>query len=211
MGEDQALEQLRAILAQSQYQSDRSVPWWQQLLAPVFDLAWRLLGQFAQLVLDSTSGRQGALGVVLFGVSALVLVLAVAYLARAVRLSVVSEARLQGASLAERRERSDELWRNAQRKAAAGELGEALQLAYLSALYALDERALVHVEINLTNREHAQRLAQHYPALADSFSGLVEGYERVRYGRATVAPETFKNFSERAQCVRAAALSGAAA
>jgi hypothetical protein len=211
MGEDQALGQLRAILAQPQFQSDRSVPWWEQLLAPVFDLAWRLLGEFAQLVLDSTSGRQGALGVVLFVASALVLVLAAAYLTRAVRLSVVSEARLQGANLAERRERSDELWRSAQRKAAAGELAEALQLAYLSALYALDERALVHVEINLTHREHAQRLAQRYPALADSFSGLVEGYERVRYGRATVAPETFEDFRERAQRVRSAALSGAAA
>jgi hypothetical protein len=140
-----------------------------------------------------------------------VLVLATAYLVRAVRLSVVRETQLRSASLAERRERSDELWRTAQQLAAAGELGEAVRVAYLSALYALDERALLHVERNLTNREHAQRLQQQYPALGDSFGELVERYERVRYGRASVAAETFSDFSARAQHVRSAALEGSAA
>ena len=169
-----------------------------------------LLGQFVQLVVDSTTGREGALGVVLLLVSTAVLVLAAAYLIRAVRLSVVREAQLRGASLVERRERSDELWRSAQQKAAIGALGEALQLAYLSALYALDERALVHIQTTLTNREHAQRLAREYPSLGDSFAQLVERYERVRYGRASVQTETFEDFSLRAQRVRAAALSGGA-
>jgi len=211
VSENDALAALQAILTQPQFEADRSVPWWQQLLAPVFNLAWSLIGQFVQLVLDSTSGREGALGSVLLVVAASVLVAAIAYLVRAVRLSVVRETQLRGVSLAERRERSDELWRSAQAKASAGELQEALRLAYLSALYALDERALVHVDVNLTNREHARRLAEHYPALADSFAELVDGYERVRYGRASVPIETFEAFSARAQRVRTAALSGAAA
>jgi hypothetical protein len=211
VNEDQALGTLRAILAQPQFQSERSAPWWQQLLAPVLDVLWTLLAQFVRLVVDSGTGREGALGVVLLVASAAVLGFAIAYLGRAVRLSVVGEARLRGGSLAERRVRSDELWRSAQQKAAAGELQAALQLAYLSALYALDERALVHVEINLTNREHAQRLAREHPALGDSFTELVERYERVRYGRASVASEAFEDFSARAQHVRDTALSGAAA
>jgi hypothetical protein len=209
--EDQALATLHALLAQPQFQSERSVPWWQQLLTPVFNLLWTLLAQFVQLVVDSTTGREGALGVVVLVISAALLVLAIAYLIRAVRLSVVREARLRGLSLAERRERSDELWRTAQQKAAAGELQAALQLAYFSALYALDERALVNVEINLTNREHAQRLAQEHPALGDDFGQLVERYERVRYGRASVAFEAFEDFSARAQRLRASALSRGAA
>jgi hypothetical protein len=211
MSEDEAVATLQTVLAQHQFQSDRSVPWWQQLLAPVFDLAWSLIGQFVQLVLDSTSGREGALGSVLVVASLALLVAATGYLVRAVRLSVVRETRQRGASLAERRERSDELWRTAQQRAAAGELQEALRLAYLSALYALDERALVHIDVNLTNREHAQRLARDYPALGASFTELVDGYERVRYGRASVAADAFDEFSARAQRVRGAALSGSAA
>ena len=92
--------------------------------------------------------------------------------------------------------------------AAAGEYAQALRLLYLSALYALDERALLHVEFNLTNREHARRLKQTYPALGDSFAELVDRYERVRYGRASVAADSFAEFSGRARRVRSAALGG---
>jgi hypothetical protein len=211
MNEDQALTHLQAILARPEYQVDRSVPWWQQLLAPILGIAWRLLAQFVQLVLDSTSGRQGSLGIVAVLASAAVLIAAGAYVLRAVRLSVVGETRLRGASLAECRQRSDELWRQAQQLATLGKLDEGLQMAYLSALYALDERALLRVEINLTNREHAQRLARQHPALGEPFNDLVERYERVRYGGASVAAETFTDFSARAQHVRSAALEGSSA
>jgi hypothetical protein len=206
MDEAQALARLHEILAHPEYQVDGSVPWWQQLLAPVLDLGWRLLGQFVQLLLNSASGREGSLGAVVVVVCATVLVIAAAYLLRAVRLSVVSETRLRSASLAERRQRSDDLWRTAQQLAATGKLDEALRMAYLSALYALDEHALLHVEINLTNREHAQRLAQQHPTLGEPFNELVDRYERVRYGQAPVAADSFTDFSTRAQRVRSAAL-----
>jgi hypothetical protein len=211
MSEDEALQQLHAILARPEYQFDRSLPWWQQLLAPLLDFAWRLLSQLIQLVLDTSAGREGGLGLgVLIG-SVLVLAVALLYLVRAVRLSVMREAALRGASLAERRERSDQLWQTAQQLAATGQYAEAVRCLYLSALYALDERALLHVEFSLTNREHAQRLKRAYPSLGDSFGELVERYERVRYGQADVAPDGFAEFSGRAQRVRSAALEGAGA
>jgi hypothetical protein len=211
MGEDQALAQLHAILARPEFQFERSVPWWQQLLGPVIDFAWNQLGLLIQLVLDASSGRQGSVGIVVLVVCAAVLIFATAYLVRAVRLSVVRETQLRSASLAQRRERSDQLWRTAQQLAAAGELVEATRLAYLSALYALDERALLHVETNMTNREHAQRLKEQHPVLGSSFDELVERYERVRYGRAPVGAEAYTDFSARAQRVRSAALEGSAA
>jgi hypothetical protein len=136
---------------------------------------------------------------------------AVLYLVRAVRLSVTRESALRGASLAERRDRSDHLWQTAQQLAATGQYAEAVRSAYLSALYALDERALLHVEFSLTNREHAERLKRAYPSLGDSFGELVERYERVRYGQADVASVGFAEFSGRAQRVRSAALEGAGA
>src|SRR5215471_19340418 len=104
MGDDQALMRLHEILARPEYQVDRSVPWWQELLAPVLDVAWRLLTQFVELVLDSTSGREGSLGILVVLAATVVLILAAAYLLRAVRLSVVRESRVRTTSLAARRQ-----------------------------------------------------------------------------------------------------------
>jgi hypothetical protein len=209
MSEDEALQHLHAILASPDYQLDRSVPWWQQLLAPVLQFAWRQLSSLLQLILDTSAGREGGLGLAVLLGSVLVLGAAVAYLVRAVRLSVMRDSALRRASLAERRERSDQLWQTAQQLAAVGQYAEAVRFVYLSALYALDEHALLHIEFSLTNREHAQRLKRAYPSLGDSFGELVERYERVRYGQADVASDGFSEFSGRAQRVRAAALEGA--
>lgn len=211
MPEDQALQRLSEILARPEYQVDRSVPWWQQLLQPVFDFLWNLVARLAEILVASATGQEGALGWSVVFACVVLLVAAAVYLVRAVRLSVTRESRLRTASLAERRERSEQLWQSAQKFAAAGELSEAVRMAYLSALYALDERALLHVETNLTNREHARRLQQFHPALGESFSELVESYDRVRYGHVSVGADTYAAFSGRAQRVRSAALQGSAA
>src|SRR3954471_4742999 len=110
MSEDQALALLRSILARPEYNVERSLPWWQQLLEPVFDFLWGLLTQLVELVYESSTGRQGGLGLVVLGVCGVVLLIGVVYVVRAVRLSVVRENELRNASLAERRDRSDQLW-----------------------------------------------------------------------------------------------------
>ena len=168
MGEDQALERLAEILARPEYQAERSVPWWQQAFGPLLDLIGYVLARLVQTLTDSATGREGWLGIVVLGVCAVLIVVVVVYLARAIRLSVTRDTRLTSASLSERRERSDQLWRSAERFAASGELAEAVRLLYLSALYALDERALLHVERALTNREHARRLDQLHPTLGQA-------------------------------------------
>ena len=211
MGEDQALERLQAILARPEYRVEDSAPWWQQLLQPIIDLIWQLLAQLWQLLTATVTGREGGLGLVAAVASLAVLAAAAAYLVRAVRLSVLRDSAVRTATLAARRQRSDQLWQTAQQLAAAGQLSEAIRALYLSALYALDEHALLAIEPNLTNREHAERLARGHPVLADSFVDLVDRYERVRYGSASVVPATFAELSARAQSVRTAALEPAAA
>jgi len=211
MGEDQAIDRLREILARPEYQVDQTLPWWQQLLAPLLDFVWSLISQLIQMVLASTAGREGPVGAGVLVVCMALLVAVGVYLARAVRLSIVGERQLRAASLTERRERSDQLWRAAEELAAAGRLSDAVRLAYLSALYALDERMLLHIESNLTNREHAERLKQQYPSIGESFSDLVERYDRVRYGHLAVAADGYAEFSGHAQRVRSAALEGSAA
>jgi hypothetical protein len=211
MGEDQAIDRLREILARPEYQVDQTLPWWQQLLAPLLDFVWSLIGALLQVVLASMAGRDGPIGAgVLVGCLALLIAVGV-YLARAVRLSILRERQLRSASLTERRERSDQLWRAADKLAAAGRLSDAVRLAYLSALYALDERMLLHIESNLTNREHAERLKQQHPSIGQGFTDLVERYDRIRYGQLSVAADGFVEFSGHAKRVRVAALEGSTA
>ena len=207
MDEDQALAALREILARPEYQVDRSVPWWQQLLAPVADFVWSAVARLVQMVLDSANGREGLYGLGVLAVCIVLLAIVASYLMRAVRLTMVRDNQVGRASLAERRERSERLWQMAQQAAAAGQHADAIRLLYLSVLHALDERALLHIEANLTNREHAERLRALHPSLSDGFTRVVDQYDRVRYGHAAVSAAVFEDFSSRAQRVRAAALS----
>jgi uncharacterized protein DUF4129 len=209
MPEDQALDRLQAILARPEYRFDDTTPWWQQLVTPLLESAWSLLGRLIELIVASSTGREGVIGIVVLVLACVCVLAALAYLIRAIRLSVARDSALRSASLAERRERSDQLYQAAQQAAGAGNYAQAVRLLYLSALYALDERELLHVERSLTNREHAERLRLAHPAVADSFADLVDRYERVRYGRAAVAAEAFAEFSGRAQHVRSAVLESA--
>jgi hypothetical protein len=109
---------------------------------------------------------------------------------------VVRESRLAAESRAERRERSDQLWASAQALAARGDWPAAVRVAYLSALYALDEHALLHVQSALTNREHATQLARAHPELGTTFADLVLAYDRLRYGRYPITAEAFRDLSQ---------------
>lgn len=208
MGEDAALGRLHDILARPEYQVDQAGPWWEQLFAPVFDLLGYLLARFVQTLVDTTAGREGWFGVGIAAVCALLFVVVSVYLVRAVRLSVTRESRVGSVRLAERRERSDSLWQTAHQLAAAGELAEAIRLVYLSALYALDERALLHVESSLTNREHARQLSLNHPEVAPTFAEVVQHYDRIRYGRFPVSATTFSELSARVARARSASLQG---
>jgi hypothetical protein len=208
VGEDQALARLREILARPEYQVDQARPWWEKLLGPVFDLLGYLLARLVQIVADTTSGREGPFGIGVFGVCVALIAVVSVYLIRMVRLSVMRDSQVGSASLAERRERSERLWQTAQQLAAAGQLAEAVRLLYLSALYALDERALLHVESSLTNREHAGQLSRSHPDLGRTFFEVVDRYDRVRYGRFPITETTFTELSGLVARARTASLQG---
>jgi hypothetical protein len=210
VGEDEALARLRDVLARPEYQVDQSRPWWDQLLAPVYDLVTYLVGRLIQIVADAIDGRQGAYGLGVLSVCLVLVVVVLVYLVRSVRLAVLRDGRIASASLAERRERSERLWQTAQQLAAAGQLAEAVRVVYLSALYALDERALLHVESSRTNREHARQLLGLHPDLGQTFLDVVERYDRLRYGRFPITEATFSELSGLVARARVASLQGAA-
>ena len=113
------------------------------------------------------------------------------YLVRAVRLSCTRDSQV-GLGLAGRAARA--LGAAVADRATArrgGQFAEAVRVVYLSALYALDERALLHVESSQTNREHARPAQPRASGLAETFGEVVERYDRVRYGRFPVTEQTF--------------------
>jgi hypothetical protein len=155
---------------------------------------------------DAATGREGWFGLGVEAACVALVALVAVYLVRAVRLSVTRESRVGSVRLADRRERSDRLWQTAHQLAAAGELAEAVRIVYLSALYALDERALLHVKSSLTNREHARLLSQLHPDIGHTFSEVVQDYDRIRYGRSPVTETTFAELSNRVARARSASL-----
>jgi len=204
MSEDQALEQLRHILDRPEFQSNESLPWWQQLLVTVADVLLNLWAQMYQSVADSANGREGYLGLAVLVVGLCVAVAVGVYLVRSIRFALVRDTRATAESRAERRDRSDRLWESAQRLANAHDWAGAIRAAYLSALYALDEHALLRVESGLTNLEHARRLTREHPELGGSFSELVQCYDRLRYGRHPITAQAFTELSGLVARARAA-------
>ena len=71
----------------------------------------------------------------------------------------------------------------------------AVRAAYLSALYALDEHAVLHVQSGLTNREHAAQLVRLHPEYGATFAELVQRYDRLRYGRYPITADVFAELS----------------
>jgi hypothetical protein len=210
MPEDQALARLQAILARPEYQATDTRPWWEQLVAPVLELIVYLFGRLVEAIVDASTGRQGWIGFVALAICVGLFAFAGVYLVRAIGIAIRRDDALQTQTLAERRQRSERLWQSAQELAARGEWSDAIRALYLSALYALDERSLLHVESSLTNREHARVLERGHPELAATFAPVVESYDAVRYGGSAPSPATFADLSALVTRARSAALGGVA-
>ena len=206
MRSDEALERLHAILAQPDFKVEQSRTWWDRIWSAATEPVVDGIGQLVRLLTASLAGQEGWLGLAAVGLASIVLLLGALAVIRAIRLTMVRELRLGSATRAERRQRSDQLFREAERLAAEGRFAEATRAAYLSALYALDERALLRFQGGLTNREHAAQLRREHPELGESFAELVQGYDRVRYGHYPVTADAFAQLSGLAARARARAV-----
>jgi len=205
MSEEQALDRLHAILARPDFRGGSAPSFWEQIQATIVD--W-LFNQFAvlwQSVRGAANGQEGWLGLGALAFAVVILAAVVLYLVRSVRLAVLREGKLAAESRAERRERSDQLWSTAQALAARRDWPGAVRAAYLSALYALDEHALLHVQTALTNREHATELTRAHPELGSTFAELVRAYDRLRYGRDPITAQAFADLSHLVAQARALA------
>ncbi len=223
MTEAQALERLRLILARPEFQPQPG-PFWERWFTAVRDwLADRLLDLLGLLrgapALDIRN--LNAVQVVALIIALMAVAGVVFFVARGVGLAVSRDARLRAATSARVRARSDQLWQEGQALAQSGRFAEGCRALYLSALYALEEHGLVRVEVAQTNREHAERAVRAEPGLArsshlpdgvaakarsalpgtrnadlgETFSSLVQRYDRLRYGHYEVDRTGFDEIS----------------
>ncbi|MGH2366693.1 MAG: hypothetical protein ACRDI2_00715, partial [Chloroflexota bacterium] len=171
--EAQALEQLRAILDRPEFQAQaRPIweRWWMAFKEWLYDSIVRLFQSGPAF----PSGWAGWLQLAILLASIAAAVVVIAFVLRAIGLSVTREAELRTRAAARSRERSDRLWREGQALAGAARFAEATRALYLSALYALEEHGLLRVQEAQTNREHAERAVRAHPELAETFVRLVQ-------------------------------------
>jgi len=205
VGEDEALQRLQDVLAAAEFRPRPAVDFWQWLRQMVADAVYNLAVGMWQSVADAAGGRAGLLGVAGLLVTGALLVVGTVALVLAVRGVIVPHGPSAALDEEERRRRSDALWRQALSLADAGDFGDASRVAYLSALYALDEHALLRLQVGMTNREHARRLEQEHPAPGAPFAQLVQLYDALRYGQASVDAATFGELRALVERARAAA------
>lgn len=199
--QQQALEQLHQILARPEFQPPEQNP-----IAAFFGFIGKivldLFSSMWQVLRDGARGEEGPIELIIVAVALLALAVIVVFVARAVRQSLSSDATVAANQRQQRRERSDELWRQAQQAAVTGEYARATRLLYLSALYALDEHAVLRVQVALTNREHASRLASDHPEMGPMFADLVRQYDQLRYGGLRADADAFQRLNSLAAQAR---------
>ena len=206
MDEASALERLRSVLAQPAFLAPEHRSLRDRLVRAAWDLIYDFVMGFITPAASAADagGTEGGLQWTVMLAWAVVIFALLAFAWRALRLTVLATATGSAPDARLRRERSDELWREAHDLAAAGRLQDAARALYLSALYALDERGLLRVRPGQTNREHALAAAQAHPEASGAFADLVERYDRVRYGGYPVSRQAFAELSKLAERTRAA-------
>jgi hypothetical protein len=90
-------------------------------------------------------------------------------------------------------ERSPDEWRaEAERLLDAGDPGRAVRALFLCLLVTLHRSGAIEVRPSATNWEHGRRLARRWPDAGQAFTGLVELFDRVVYGRREAAVADFE-------------------
>lgn len=187
------------VLSQPEFQWKERPPskleqWWTRLKQQVG--AW-LRGIF------NTDESSGAITVTLpFGsyvmtfISAVLLILALTYVLRDLRVGLSAETALEAEDAAGEPLTSGAALQRARTFSSGGDYRTAVRYLYLSTLLLLDERGVLTYDRALTNREYARGLAS-VPHLARLFSSVVDVFDRVWYGEQPLDSATYEDYAEK--------------
>lgn len=129
-------------------------------------------------------------------ISAVLLMLALAYVLRDLQVGLSAEAALEAEDAAGDPLTSGAALQRARTFSAGGDYRTAVRYLYLSTLLLLDERGLLTYDRALTNREYARGLAS-VPHLARLFSSVVDVFDRVWYGEQPLDSATYEDYAEK--------------
>lgn len=194
------LERLGPILAQAEFQWPEEAPpspfrrWLLQLL----QYLWDLFSSFwPESLSTSTGGSPSFFQYGWAAVVSLLLLLIVAFIARALLADLVAQAEAgPDDPLAREDLTAGTAFTRAQTLSRAGDYRTAVRYLYLSSLLHLDERGLLSYNRSQTNREYLRSVA-HLPSLAMLLREVIEVFDRVWYGYQPLDETTYNQYAAR--------------
>jgi Domain of unknown function (DUF4129) len=193
-----ARERLGEILSKPPFRQPEPATsnWWRDF----WDWVGRALEALLRPAGSVPRGASEALGWVVLGLGALLLVGLIGYLLIGLRRTIAAEARAgddDPAAGLTARVALDQ----AGQVARGGDYRGAMRYLYLSALLWLDERDLLRYDRALTNREYLERLREN-PALRERLRPVVETFDRVWYGHDALDAESFAAYRAQVEALR---------
>jgi len=175
---------------------DSTSTWWSDF----WDWVWRLLEAILRPVGSVPQSAAAAIGWVILGIGALLLVGVIGYLLIGLRRNLASEARAADAD-PEAGLTAKTALDQAGEVARSGDYRTAMRYLYLSALLWLDERDLLRYDRALTNREYLERLRDN-AALRARLQPVVETFDRVWYGHMALDADSFAAYRAQVEALR---------
>lgn len=163
-----------------------------------------LIDRLFSPVTSTSSGNPAIgslLGWVLIGICCLLVVGVLAYLLRSARSTLAHEAQAPSDDDPEAGLTATGALQQASNLARGGDYRTAVRYLYLSALLWLDERGMLRYNRALTNREYLASLADN-PELQRRLLPIIETFDRVWYGYATLDATSFRAYQQQVEELR---------
>ncbi len=190
---------LDEVLSQPEFQWQERTPsklalWWERVKQQV--------AEWLRKIFNIEESSDGVIVTLPFGpylvtlVSAVLLMLALAYVLRDLQVGLSTETALEAEDAAGEPLTSGAALQKARTFSTGGDYRTAVRYLYLSTLLLLDERGVLTYDRALTNREYARGLAS-APHLARLFSSVVDVFDRVWYGEQPLDRATYEDYAEK--------------
>jgi hypothetical protein len=201
-----ARERLRTILDKPPFKQPEpdtaAGQWWRDF----WDWVGRMLESLLRPVGPVSRPASQAFGWIILAIGGLLLAAVIGYLLLGLRRTVAAEARIAdddpAAGLTARTalDQAGEIARS-------GDYRSAMRYLYISALIWLDESDQLRYDRALTNREYLDRLRDN-AGLREQLRPVVETFDRVWYGHATLDAEAFASYRAQVEDLRREGVKG---
>lgn len=193
-----AQERLTTILSQPPFVGADAPQ--DSLLGRFLDWLFRQLGRLFRPIGDAGFRSANAIGWLVAGLGLLLLIGVLAYVLLWTRRNLASDARAASDD-PEARLTSNSAVQQASDLARGGDYRTAVRYMYLSALLWLDERDMLRYDRALTNREYLEHLGNN-PELRGRLLPIVETFDRVWYGYASLDAQSFEAYRQQVEALR---------